>query len=272
MIGRPVDASRTLVFLPKYEGEVAVVENDWWRSFFTGVTVDFWLSATTPEQTRSEADFLERMLRLAPGARVLDVPCGGGRHAVELAARGFEATGVDLSSEFLAAAQTLAPAHAAAVTWEQREMRDLPWPGRFDGAYCFGNSFSYLDDPGNADFLLAVARALKPGGRFALETGIVAESFLLHYQERRWYEIGNLFFLIQNRYDHVRGGFETEYIFVRDGKVERKHGWQRVYTYSELRRLFETAGFSAVEGYGSLTAEPYRLGSPSLYLTATRNG
>ena len=59
-------------------------------------------------------------------------------------------------------------------------MRDLPWPQRFDGVFCFGNSFAYLDDQGNADYLANVARALKPSGRFVLETGIVAESFLPH--------------------------------------------------------------------------------------------
>ena len=93
-----------------------------------------------------------------------------------------------------------------------------------------------------------------------------------HFQERRWYELGALLFLVQNTYDHVRGGFATEYIFVRDGQLERRHGWQRVYTYSELRRLVEEAGFTEVEGYGSLAEEPFRLGSQRLYLTATRTG
>jgi SAM-dependent methyltransferase len=244
--------------------------DDWWRTFFSGVSVDLWLGATTEGQTRSEADFLERALRLAPGAGVLDVPCGGGRHAVELAARGFEVTGVDLSSEFLDAARRVARGRGVTVAWEHREMRDLPWPARFDAALCFGNSFAYLDDQGNANFLDAVARALKPGGRFALETGIVAESFLPDFQQRRWYEIGDILFLVLNRYDHVRGGFETEYIFVKGGQVERRLGWQRVYTYNELTRLLEAAGFAEIEGFGSLSREPFGLGSRVLYLTAMR--
>jgi SAM-dependent methyltransferase len=247
-----------------------MASDEWWRKFFSGVSVELWLSATTDAQTRSEADFLERVLRLAPGARILDVPCGGGRHSVELAARGYSVTGVDLSSEFLEAARTAAGTRGVSVAWEHREMRDLPWSGRFDAALCFGNSFAYLDDQGNADFLAAVARALKPGGRFALETGIAAESFLPNFQQRRWYEIGDLLFLVQNHYDPVRGGFETEYIFVKGGQVERRLGWQRVYTFNELKRLLEAAGFAAIEGFGSLTQEPFRLGSHLLYLTATR--
>jgi SAM-dependent methyltransferase len=247
-----------------------MVGDEWWRTFFSGVAVELWLSATTERQTRSEADFLAEVLRLAPGARVLDVPCGGGRHAVELAARGFAVTGVDLSAEFLDAARSAAGARGVTVAWEHREMRDLPWPGQFDAALCFGNSFAYLDDQGNADFLAAVARALKPGGRFALETGIVAESFLPNFQQRRWYELGGLLFLVHNRHDHVRGGFETEYIFVKEGQVERRIGWQRVYTFNELARLVAAAGFGEIEAFGSVTRELFRLGSDRLYLTATR--
>ena len=51
-----------------------------------------------------------------------------------------------------------ADAGAPGVTWEQRDMRDLPWRGRFDGAFCVGNSFGYLDDEGNAAFSAGGAR------------------------------------------------------------------------------------------------------------------
>jgi SAM-dependent methyltransferase len=239
---------------------------DWWRDFFSGAAVDLWLRVPTPEQTRAEADFLQDVLGLAPGARVLDVPCGGGRHARELASRGCRVAGVDLSAEFLEAAR----AQAGDVEWHRREMRDLPWEGEFDGAFCFGNSFGYLDDEGNAEFLRALARALRPGGRLAIETGAVAESLLPAYHERRWYEVGDILFLVANRYDCRRSRIETEFTFVRDGRVERRLGSQRVYTFGELCRLLEGAGFEAIEGFGSPAREPFRLGSPRLLLAASK--
>ncbi len=67
----------------------------WYESFFHGIVLDMWRAAASPEQTRLEADFLERALGLRPGARVLDVPCGFGRHSLELASRGYRPTGVD---------------------------------------------------------------------------------------------------------------------------------------------------------------------------------
>ena len=47
---------------------------DWWRTFFSGVAMESWLKATTAEQTRQEANFLVESLRVAPPARLLDVP------------------------------------------------------------------------------------------------------------------------------------------------------------------------------------------------------
>ena len=82
-------------------------------------------------------------------------------------------------------------------------MRDLPWSARFDGAFCLGNSFGYLDDEGNAAFLRAVAAALKPGARFVLETPMVLENLLGHLEDRPWWQVGDLHLLIANTYDHT---------------------------------------------------------------------
>jgi SAM-dependent methyltransferase len=247
-------------------------ENEWWRSFFSGVVVEAWLRATAnPEETRPEVDFIEKALGLSPAARVLDVPCGGGRHALEVAARGYAVTAVDYSAEMLAAARAQALKRGVTVDWQEREMRDLPWPGAFDGVYCFGNSFGYLEDEGNAAFLAAVARVLKPGARFILETDGCAESLLPAFQERSWYDLGETLFLNNNRYDHVRGRLETEDIIIRNGQVDRRPGFQRVYTYSELCRLLREAGFATPEGFASVSQEPYHLGAQRLILVAPKN-
>ncbi len=195
---------------------------DWWRTFFSGMVVESWLNATTAEQTRQEAYFILESLNVSPPARLLDVPCGGGRHCHALADRGYDMTGVDISAEFLAAANTPSTGRPGTIAWEHREMRDLPWPEAFDGAYSFGNSFGYLDDDGNAAFLEAVAKALKPGARFVLDTGYVAETLLPVLQERAWYPLGDMVMLAQRRYDPVEGRLHVEYIHVRDGAMDKR--------------------------------------------------
>ena len=215
--------------------------SNWWEHFFEGAAVDLWLRALTPEHTEHEAECVTRALALPQGAEVLDVPCGGGRLSLALAARGYRLTGVDWSREFLNHAREVDTRQA--VAWERRDMRDLPWRARFDGAFCVGNSFGYLDDEGNAAFLRAVAAALKPGARFVLETPMVLENLLGHLQERPWWQVGDLRLLVVNRYDHAAQRLEIEYTFVSNGRVDVRTGSHRAYTYRELAALIEAAGF-----------------------------
>jgi SAM-dependent methyltransferase len=245
--------------------------NEWFRTFFSGAMADGWLAATSDEQTRQEADFVQETLGLAPPARLLDVPCGGGRHSLALAARGYDVTGVDISERFLAVARAQPVPTAGRVTWEYRDMRDLPWPAAFDGACCLGNSFAYCDDQGNADFLRAVARALKPGARFVLHTAYLTEGLLPVLQERVWAPVGDkTIWLWNRRYDPTDGRLYVEYTTIQDGKVEKWPMSARLYTYREVRRLAEEAGFTDLQGYASLSREPFTFGSRELLLLATR--
>ena len=238
--------------------------SSWWEQFFEGAAVDLWLRAVPPEHSEREADLIARALAAPTGAELLDVPCGGGRLSLALGRRGYRMTGVDWSVEFLNHAR--AADDGATVAWERRDMRDLPWRSRFDGAFCFGNSFGYLDDEGNAAFLRAVAAALKPGARFILETPMVLENLLGHIQERAWWQVGDMRLLVVNKYDAGAQRLETEYTFLADGRLEVKTGSHRAFTFRELVDLIKGAGFT-VE-----TDQPWRRDATSVTFIATRDG
>jgi SAM-dependent methyltransferase len=246
------------------------INADWWQTFFSGPFVDWWLKATSADQTRAETDFVEQLLGVRPPARLLDVPCGGGRHSLELAGRGYEMTGVDLSADFLSAARGQSPGGTGEVTWEQREMRDLPWPGAFAGAYCLGNSFGYLDDEGNAAFVESVARALEPGAKFVLETSYVAEVIFPTLQERAWYPVDDAIVLANRRYDPAQGRLHVEYTHLRDGSTDRRAMSARIYTCRGVIAMVKAAGFTDIQTLGSLTREPFRIGSGRLFVIGTK--
>jgi len=241
----------------------AYAPSNWWEHFFEGLAVELWLNAIPAAHSEQEADRIAAALALPAGADLLDVPCGGGRLSLPLAARGYRVTGVDSSREFLAHASALSG--AAAVAWEQRDMRDLPWPARFDGAFCAGNSFGYLDDDGNAAFLRAVAAALKPGGPFVLDTPMVLEQLLGHLQDRPWWQVGDMRLLVKNDYDHTRSRLEIEYTFMRNGRVEERRGSHRAYRYAELVDLLRSNGFDDVRA-----SEPWARSGTATTLIAIR--
>jgi SAM-dependent methyltransferase len=244
--------------------------SEWWKTFFSGAAVESWLMMPTKQMTESEADFIQKSLDVTPPAQLLDVPCGGGRHCHALAARAYKMTGVDLSTEFLTAARSLPADSPGHITWEQREMRDLPWSNRFDGAYCFGNSFGYLDDQGNAQFLKAIFATLKPGAKFVLDTGYILETILPALQERAWYPIGEYLMLAQRRYEPVESRLHVEYTWIRDGKTEKGSMSARLHSVRELLQLFKETGFAEVQLFSSLEREAFRFGSHRLFLVATK--
>lgn len=220
----------------------------------------------TPEITRHESDFLCRELEIGPGSQVLDVPCGNGRLAVELARRGAHVTGVDISSGFIAEARRALPEGE----WIQAEMRRLPGPARFDAAWCWGNSFGYIDHGGCQEFLEAVARALKPGARFALDTGVAAESILPALEPGRHYTLGDLQSDSAACYDAVDGRLDITYTFTQADVIEKKSIHQWVHTAAELRRMLAAARMEPLAAYGGIDGSHYRLRSPRLILIARR--
>jgi len=243
---------------------------DWWKDFSSGLAVDMWRQAVTDDQTHSEADFIQKMLQLTPPATILDVPCGFGRLAIELASRGFTMSGLDISVEFLEEARVASSKRRLNVSWHQREMRDLPWQMSFEGAFCFGNSFGYLDDEGNAEFLDSVYRVLSPGGRFVLDASSVAENVLPRIQEHTEMRVGSILFIEDNHYDHALSRLDTEYTFVRADQTEKKFGSHRIYTYRELQGLFSKAGFVNCRTFGTISEEPFTFGAQGLFIVASR--
>jgi SAM-dependent methyltransferase len=242
------------------------LNQNWYETFFDGLALDMWRAAVPLETTRAEAAFQAERLSIRPGSAVLDVPCGNGRHAIELAARGAQITGVDISAGFIAEARGKLPS----AEWVRAEMRDLPWEARFDAAYCWGNSFGYIDHAGCRQFLAAVARALKKGGRFALETGVAAESILPTLQSERHLLLGDLQFDSATVYDAVDGRLDITYTFTRGERREVKPIHQWVHTAAELRRMFADAGIEPLEAFGGLAGERYELRSPRLILVGER--
>jgi SAM-dependent methyltransferase len=145
-----------------------------WRRYFEASAQDYDREPFT-QATEAEVAELRALLELEPGAQVLDVGCGTGRHAVPLAAAGARVTGVDLSPAMLARARARAEQAGVDLELIEVDARALPFrPGTFDAAICLCEGAFCLVAEGAEPFahdraiLASIHRCLRPGGRLVL--------------------------------------------------------------------------------------------------------
>jgi 2-polyprenyl-3-methyl-5-hydroxy-6-metoxy-1,4-benzoquinol methylase len=112
--------------------------------------------------------FLWQAHWIVPGARVLDVACGGGRHSLAAAARGAAVVGVDRDGTRLALARERAVAAGLSIEWRELDLEGA-WPdlGSFDAVLVF----NYLDRAN----MPRILRLLSPGGLLIMETFLEAQ-------------------------------------------------------------------------------------------------
>jgi len=246
------------------------MKSNWYQHFFYGVVLDYWRKLNPLEQTQQEADFLAEVFPLSTKPHLLDVPCGSGRHTLELASRGYSIVGIDQSRDFISEAKKQTENTSLSVEWVADDMRNISWEEIFDGAYCFGNSFGYLSHEDTVDFLSVLSHAIKPGGYFVLDTSMVAESILFNLEEHDWEQAEDIYLLMEHHYDSETSCLQTEYLFMQNGKFDTRSSWHLIYTVAEIRRLLEQVGLSTTALYGSLDKEPFELGSSHLLLVAKK--
>jgi len=257
--------------LPEIPALPEVPAPDWYTEFFTELPNEFWRRAAPPESATAEIDFVEHQLGLAPGSRIVDVPCGSGRHSLAMAARGHVVTGIDISGEAIAHARRAASEAGLAIDFRVADMRDIPRNNSFDAVICMGNSFGYLEIAGVREFLSGVAAALAPGGGVVIDFNVAAESILPGFTgEPRTMRTGDITVQATTDYDIANSRLISGYRFIRGTQETRVSAIHHLYTCAHLRQLLIDAGFTDVAVHGGTNGEPYELGSPRLLLTARR--
>jgi SAM-dependent methyltransferase len=209
--------------------------------------------------TVQEIDHIATALELRQGQRVLDVGCGPGRHAHELARRGIVVHGIDISSRFVELAARDAPAGA---TFERLDARAMTFDAEFDAVICLcQGAFGLMTSDGGDDAVVAgMARVLRPGGRLALSA--FNAYFAVKYHETATFD--------------ADAGVAHERTEVRDpaGRPVEVDLWTGCYTPRELRLLLgrhglDVEGISSVEP-GAYGNDPPTTESPELLVLARR--
>jgi cyclopropane fatty-acyl-phospholipid synthase-like methyltransferase len=230
----------------------------------------------TPEQIEQQAErqveFVVNALELAEGARVLDLCCGWGRHSVRLAQHGFRVTGLDLSAYHLRLAQAAARKAGVEVEWVRADMRDVPRGRRFDAVINMFTSFGYFETEAEDQKVLdGVARALRPGGRFFIDT-INHDGLMRVFRETDWQQrTDGSITTERRRYDVRTGRMNNEWTHIAaDGKRRRHSFSHRLYTFTELAAMLSKAGLRVVSAWGNFDGSELTMSSPRIIALAER--
>ena len=251
-----------------------MLEPAWFESFFGPDYFEIYRDVFSPEASAGEAEGIGALLALAPGARVLDLACGHGRHAIPLAARGLRVTATDLSETMLARAQREAAARGVSVRCLRSDMRALPFEAAFDAVINVFTAFGYFAD--EADDLAAlrgVHRALRPGARFLLET-LHRDGLVARFQPRVEYTTSGGAHVIRDYvWDAARDVIEDRVELRRaDGTQARYSTSLRMRTLREWLALLRQAGLEPVAWHGGLDGRPLERESRRVVLIAARPG
>ena len=217
-------------------------------------------------------EFMANALDLPQGARILDLCCGPGRYAVELARRGFEVLGIDINEHFVALARELTVREGVSADFIQGDMRETPRADYFDAVINVGTSFGLFEDGADdRKVLFEVARALKPGSLFLLETGN-REWLLKHFTaaESRDNDDGTTTD-INRQFDYTRSRIVCTFRQSGGGQVpvEWYHSW-RAYTLAEICGMLGDAHLEVEASYGGWEREAYDVDSHRMVVVSRK--
>jgi len=215
----------------------------WYKEFFEEMGIEYEDYPFT-QNTENEVNWMIKEYLTNPEMKILDVGCGTGRHAINLATKGYKnITGIDLSPGMIRAARGAAKEKNVSIDFRVGDARELPFENEFDAVLCLcEGAFGLLEnDDENYKVLRAVHKALKKHGIFILTTL-------------------NLF--RDAEFDPMTCRVSTEMEIARkDGSKKTLKCSDRSYTFPELKWVLEQLGFEVILGADPFTKEPIKYGA-----------
>lgn len=220
----------------------------------------------TPQATQAEAEFVIDAMNLSPGAQLLDVGCGYGRHAMELAARGFHVVGLDLSTPLLVRGGEEAHRRGLTINFIRGDMRELDFEAQFDGAYCLFSTFGYFDEETNKKTVANIARALRPGGRLLIEI-LNRDYVIADLPTRVWWEGDGCVVLEEVELNYFTSRIQVNRSVVfDDGRQLEQLISVRAYSLHEVGKLLHGAGLRVLEVSGAYHTRGRFFGNQSRHI------
>jgi len=230
--------------------------NKWYKSMFEGKLARYWLqiSDQRKEQTDQQVAFLRETLKDGP---TLDHCCGPGRLSIPLS-RDKPIVGFDLSRFLLDEAKKRAKKAAVKnLHLIRADMRHLPFQSNiFENIINFWTSFGYFSEEEDKLVLEEITRGLRKSGTFVMHIAN-PEGLIREYQEKDWTEEERFFHLEQRNWDWETKRMRNRWVCIdkASGEITEISFDHRLYSFNELKRLFEAEDLRVTDAYASFNRE-----------------
>ncbi len=228
--------------------------NQWYETLFENYGQKYDSESFT-QGTIGECDFIEQEIGFNKSITILDVGCGTGRHSIELAKRGYNITGIDLSDSQLTRAREKAEKQDLKIDFFKYDARDLPFNNEFYLVImlCEG-AFPLMEtDEMNYEILKNATKSLKEGGKFIFTT--LNGLFPLYHSVEEFCasnkDPGNSTYR-SNTFDLMTFRDYNITVVEDDGGNKKKLECnERYYVPSEITWLLKTLGYVKIEIFGA---------------------
>jgi len=261
--GRVAGQRVILTFVSKH-GQLA--EKQWFETWFGSPYYEVLYLHRNDHEAKGFVDHLVEYLHCPPGATLLDVASGSGRHAREFALHGLEVTGIDLSSRNV---QHSRPRESEMLSFYLHDMRRYFRIHYFDYVVNIFTSFGYFETQRDNELALrTMAKALKPEGTLVLDflnTGFVSS----HLVENEVKVIRGVQFVIHRKLEE--GRFIKKIEVYDASKLVKEKFEERVIAYSlrDFETLFGQEKLRITGTFGDYDLRPFdEANSPRLILVA----
>jgi ubiquinone/menaquinone biosynthesis C-methylase UbiE len=245
---------------------------EWWESYFDAQYLLEYEPIFSPARDRADVARLIELLGLSAGERVLDVPCGQGRHAHLLAEAGFDVTGLDYSTHLLDVAKERGT--ASNLRYVRGDMRALPpkWSGKFSAVLNLFTSFGFFLNPmDDVRVVQEFARVLQPNGVLVWHGGS-RDGVMAKFLSRDWWKSEDGTMVAHERtFDPLSGILTIRSHWAgKRSSGEREHRI-RLYTASRLAEICQSAGLIVEEAYDGWSRAPLSRRSSEMLLIARKS-
>lgn len=219
------------------------VDSDWYATAFKPEMAEM----TWAEHTGREVDRLIKMLKLKGPRRMLDLACGNGRHALELARRGHQVVGVELSADLLDVARADAEAAGVDVEYVQADIREIDFDEKFDIVLNLNDgAIGYLEsDEENERIFAAVARLLHSEGRQLMQLPNILHAEA-HLPQKTWIAGNSSIEILEHEFNEEDRCLYGAMHLIREGQTfsfdDRIVFRQRLYSLEEIDTILRKYG------------------------------